>query len=255
MKQVGLATYSLRGMMKSDLDGALKHMAAMGFHELEVHDLYGLTPEVFLAKLAKHDLHARSLMVPFERLETDMANAISEAVAMRVDYVACPWIPHGEVFDHQDMERAVVLFAKVAEALVPSGIRFVYHLHGYEFAPSPTGELFADYMIKRAANAYDFEMDVYWFVFAGADPVAYLKKYPGRFPLLHLKDLRKGVATGPTNGKGNAEDNVPLGEGQANVAQVVAAARTLGARWFFLEDESSRALEQLPESLAYLRGQ
>jgi sugar phosphate isomerase/epimerase len=81
-----------------------------------------------------------------------------------------------------------------------------------------------------------------------------LKKYPGRFTLLHLKDLRKGVATGPTNGKGNVEDNVPLGEGQANVAAVVAAARVHGARWFFLEDESSRALEQLPESLAFLRG-
>lgn len=254
MKQVGLQTYSLRGIMKGDVDDALKHMAAMGFHEVELHDLYGLAPDVMLAKLAQHKLHARGFMATFERLESDMAGAIADAVALRVDYFVCPWIPHGEVFDHQDMERALGLFAKVAEALAPSGIRFAYHMHGYEFAPSPTGELFADQMLKRSAGAYDFEMDVYWFVFAGADPVAYLKRYPGRFPLLHLKDLRKGVATGPTNGKGNVEDNVPLGEGQANIAAVVAAARTQGARWFFLEDESSRALEQLPESLAFLRG-
>ncbi len=165
-----------------------------------------------------------------------------------------PWIPDEDGFDTDDMNRALTVFNRAGSALKAVGVRFAYHMHGYEFQAGPTGKFYFDQMVEQTTpGEVDFEMDVYWVVSPGADPVAYLKRYPGRFPLLHLKDLRKGVPTGAATGKGNVEDNVVLGTGQMDFPGIIAAARAQSAQWFFIEDESSRAMEAVPGSVAYLK--
>lgn len=126
-----------------------------------------------------------------------------------------------------------------------------YHAHGYEFRPYKDGTLF-DYMMQNATN-FTFEMDVFWVQHGGEDPLSLMKKYPSKVTLLHLKDMQKGVK-GNDTGHEDVETNVVLGTGQIDMAGVVAEAKKLGVEYMFIEDESSRVVEQVPLSLEFLRG-
>jgi len=108
-----------------------------------------------------------------------------------------------------------------------------------------------DYMIKNSEH-FDFEMDLYWFAHPGEDPVAWLRKYPNEFKLMHLKDCEKGVE-GNQNGQSDVETNVTLGTGQIDIGAAVREARKIGLEYLFIEDESSRAVKQVPQSLEFLR--
>jgi len=99
----------------------------------------------------------------------------------------------------------------------------------------------------------NFEMDVFWVKHPGQDPVVLLQNYPRRFPLMHLKDRRPGTP-GNAIGRADVESNVVLGQGDVGIGPILKAARKAGVKHFFLEDESSRSLEQVPQSLAFLRG-
>lgn len=96
-------------------------------------------------------------------------------------------------------------------------------------------------------------MDVLWVVFPGHDPVKWLQKYPGRWALMHLKDLRKGVATGALTGKTDVANDVPLGTGQMDWPAILKAARESGVKYYFIEDESPSVVEQIPQTLRYLQ--
>ena len=108
-----------------------------------------------------------------------------------------------------------------------------------------------DYMIKES-QYFDFEMDVYWFAHPGEDPVEWLRRYPNEFKLMHLKDCEKGTE-GNQNGQSDVETNVVLGTGQIDIAGVVAEAKNMGLEYLFIEDESSKSVEQIPQSLEYLK--
>jgi sugar phosphate isomerase/epimerase len=99
----------------------------------------------------------------------------------------------------------------------------------------------------------NFEMDVFWVKHPGQEPVSLLKKYPGRFPLMHLKDRKPGT---PGNQDGKADDvsNVVLGAGDVGIADIMKVAKKYGVKYYFIEDESPRSMEQVPQSLAFLKG-
>jgi sugar phosphate isomerase/epimerase len=108
-------------------------------------------------------------------------------------------------------------------------------------------------MMKNMDPAYaNFEMDVFWIKHPGQDPVALLKKYPNRFLLMHLKDRRPGTP-GNQEGKADVESNVVLGSGDIGIAEIMREAPRAGVKHYFIEDESSRSEQQVPESLAFLR--
>jgi len=102
--------------------------------------------------------------------------------------------------------------------------------------------------VKHAA----FQMDVFWMKHGGMDPTKLLQKYPGRFLSLHLKDRQKGTKNS-SNGTADVESNVVLGFGDVDIASVVAEAKKQGIRYFFIEDESSRVIPQVTESIKYLK--
>lgn len=97
-----------------------------------------------------------------------------------------------------------------------------------------------------------FEMDVLWVQYPGEDPAAWLAKYPGRWELMHLKDLKKGVPTGFHNGGTDPNNDVALGTGQMDWPKILKAARKAGVKHYFLEDESAVSVQQIPQSLSFL---
>jgi sugar phosphate isomerase/epimerase len=144
------------------------------------------------------------------------------------------------------------VFNKAGKVMKEKGIQFVYHAHGYEFQPYENGTFF-DYMLRNMNPEYaNIQMDVFWFKNSGQDPAAWLLKYPKRFLTLHLKDRQQGTPNNVT-AKADVETNVVLGTGDVDIAAVMRAAKKIGIKYAFIEDESSRSLEQVPLSLAYLK--
>jgi len=165
----------------------------------------------------------------------------------------CAWVPHEKAFSMDDAKKAVEVFNKAGKILHDNGLIFCYHAHGYEFGPDGKENLF-DYMMQHMNPAYaNFEMDVFWMKHPGQDPVALLKKYPGRFKLMHLKDRQKGTPDG-YEGKAPDETNVVLGAGDVGIGAIMKEAKKQGIKYYFIEDESPRSMEQVPLSLAYLKG-
>jgi len=114
--------------------------------------------------------------------------------------------------------------------------------------------LFDVLLDETSPELVTFEMDVFWLLHGGADPVRYLESYPHRFKLMHLKDMAKGSATGILTGRAPDETSVALGTGMVDWSRVLEAARKAGVREYYIEDESPAAPQQVPITIRYLEG-
>ncbi len=250
-QEVGIQLYSLRNQFKTDVEGTLKLIHDWGITKVEGGDTYGLPLDEFLGLLKKYELQVVSVGASFEELANDPEAVVEKAKKYGATYVMCAWIPHnGDDFTIDDTKKAVEVFNTAGEILDRENMILTYHMHGYEFRPYESGTLF-DYMSENAEDFY-FEMDVYWVQHGGADPLSLLNTYTDQFVLMHLKDMEKGL-NGDNTGHGDVETNVVLGSGQIAMAEIVAKAKELGIEYMFIEDESSRVVEQVPQSLAFLK--
>ena len=252
-QEIGLQLYSLRNEFKKDVPGTFAKISNWGFTKLEDGNdgTQGYSMEAYKALLAEHNLEIVSASAPFEELDKHPETAVKRAMAYGARYLVCFWIPHqGTDYNENDNVKAIEVFNRAGKLLKENGVTLVYHPHGYEFRPHK-GKTLMDEMIAKA-RFFDFEMDVYWFAHAGQDPIAWMRKYPDKFLLMHLKDCEKGVQ-GNQNGQSDVETNVVLGTGQIDIAGLVAEAKKNGLEFLFIEDESSKAMDQIPQSLQYLK--
>lgn len=252
-QEIGLQLYSLRNEIPKDVPGSLSLIKSWGIKEIEGGGTYNMTIDEFNALCKKNKLKMVSIGADFSELASDPSAVAAKAKQFGATYVMCAWIPHkGTDFTLADTENAIAVFEKAGKVLAAEGISFCYHPHGYEFRPYGDGTLF-DLMVKKLNPAFvNFEMDVFWVKHPGHDPVALLKKYPNRFPLMHLKDRRPGTE-GNQFGTAADDTNVVLGSGDVGIADIMKVARKYGVKHFFIEDESSHAVDQIPQSLKFLK--
>ncbi len=252
-QEYGLQLYSLRDQFAKDASGTMAKVKEMGFRNVEMAGTHGLQFPEFIRLLAQNNLRVVSFAADFERLKSEPHKVVEEARSYGAQFIVCTWIPHEEnKFSAEDVDRATEVFNAAGRIISGYGLLLCYHPHGYEFKTYGDTTLF-DYMVKKLDQRYVYmEMDVFWLKQAGQDPLALLKKYPTRFVLMHLKDRKVGTPNSD-NGKSDVEANVTLGTGDVGIAEIIREAKKLGIRHYFLEDESSRAVEQLPKSLAYLK--
>ena len=248
---LGLQLYSLRAEFAKDVPGALARVREMGFREVEMGGTYNLSPQQFRAELDKAGLRAVSLGASFDSLRDNIDTVISSAKTFGVQYVMCAWITHQRPFSEEAARQAIQVFNRAGEKLKAAGITFAYHIHGYEFQPYGEGTLFDLLATELKPEFVSFELDVFWAFHGGQDPVALMRKYPKRFTLMHLKDMRKGEKGNLT---GNAPDDwsVALGAGQIDFPAVLPEAKKAGVKWYFVEEESPTPLDNIPAGLRYL---
>jgi sugar phosphate isomerase/epimerase len=249
---VGLQLYSLRDEFKKDVAGTLAKVKAYGFKDVEVAGTYDLPPKKFKEMLDAHGFNPIGCHFPYEKLRDDIESIASDAKALGLKYVGCAWIPHEGDFTEKTCREAASVFNKAGEALAKHGLKFFYHVHGYEFQPHGSGTLFDLLMAETKPGLVAYEMDIFWVVFPAQDPVKLLEKYPDRWELMHLKDMKKGLKTGVLTGHTDVSNDVVLGTGQIDMPAVLRAARKVGVKYYFIEDESPTAAEQIPQSLRYL---
>ncbi len=250
---IGVQAYTYRNEFAKDVEKTLDLIASLGITEIEGNTPKGLTPEAYKQMLQKRKLTIPATGASYEELVSDPQSVIKQAKALGSRYVMVAWIPHQGAFTIDHAKKAVEDFNKAGKALKAAGLTFCYHNHGYEFSPYEQGTLF-DYIVKNTnPSDVSFELDVLWAQHGGADPVALLKKYGKRFQLIHLKDLKKGVK-GDFTGSTPLENDVALGTGQIDIPGVIKEAKRLGIRHYFIEDESPSIAQQVPQSIAYLKG-
>jgi sugar phosphate isomerase/epimerase len=249
----GLQLYSLRNMFKERGVGpTLDLVREWGFKYVEVAGTYEMTPEDFKAELDKRDLVPIGSHYPYNRLSDDIEGIIREAKVLELPYVGCAWIGHKAPFDEKQCRAAAAVFNQAGKALAEQGMKFYYHNHGYEFYPHGDGTLF-DLLVAETDPRYVFfQMDVLWTVLPAQDPVQLLKKYPDRWLLLHLKDLKKGVPTGTLAAKTDLTNDVTLGTGQVDWPALLAECQKVGIKYYIIEDESPTVVDQVPHSLRFL---
>ncbi len=251
---IGIQAYSFRNQFPDDLIGTLDKIQEMGITEIEGVPS-NVPPQEFKKLCNERGINIPATGLGFDLLRDDPDSVVAIAKALGARYVMCAWIPHPERgrFTRNDADNAIEVFEKVGKVLKNDDITFCYHVHGYEFQPYEEGTLM-DYMIQNSdPELVSYEMDVFWVQFGGGDPVDLLKKYGDRWKLLHLKDMQKGIAKDLTGGT-SEEYNVPLGEGQIDMEGIIREAQKIGIAHYFIEDESSAVMEQVPKSISYLRG-
>jgi sugar phosphate isomerase/epimerase len=247
---LGLQLWSVRKMLEKDVAGTLKQVRDWGFEEVETFGTFGaeIAPQLKAA-----GLKVRAMHIGYDRLSGDMAGVLRDADAVGAETVINPYLPHDAkpYASREEIRKAAGDFAKWSKECRAAGKRFGYHIHGQEFGPAPEGTLF-DVLAKESGPDVGFEADVYWVAFGGADPVALMKKHPGRIWFTHLKDMAKGVAPGSEAGH-REESNVVLGTGQIDIQGILAASAKAGVEMSFIEDESADPVGHIPKSVAYYR--
>ena len=252
--KIGLEMYSLRYDLQKDFTGTLKAIRQMGFTEVELPELYGRSGKEMKKVLQQNQLKPTSILWSYQLLRDSLPKIIREAKALGVQFVGCSWIPHGDQLTRAETDNAAALFNRVGAKLKAQQLHFIYHIHGYEFVPASSGETLMDVLAREMKPGIaDFEMDIFWVWSGGQDPALLLRKYPGRFVALHLKDMKEGTPTGGYSGSAPEESSVALGNGAIDIPAVLRAALQTGVKKFYIEDEARDAATQIPVSLRYIQ--
>lgn len=236
---VGLQLYSLRGELPKDVKGVIEKVAQAGYKEVETYGFsngkfWGLTPKEFKALLDANGLKAPSGhygMDDFAKTgKTDKLKAdIESSAAIGGKYFTIAGAHVDTSKGADGFKKTAENFNKVAEIAKASGLKFAYHNHDFEFKKIGDITGYDVYLSETDKNLVNFEMDLYWVVRSGNDPLALFKKYPGRFPMWHVKDMDKA----------KPEWNTEVGNGSIDFKTIFAQAKLSGMQHFFVEHETN----------------
>jgi len=259
--RVGLQLYTVRDLMKKDFEGAIAKVAQIGYKEVEFAGYYDRSPQDVRAILEKDGLTSPSTHVGYDIVEKKWSEALDAAHTIGHAFVVCPWIDAKQRKTPDGWKRAAELFNHAGEAAQKAGIQFAYHNHAFEFEPSEAlgGKLPYDFLLAETdPNLVKMEMDLCWITVGGQDPVKYFDRYPGRFPLVHVKDWTTkgpggndyGGATGASKKPGHMTD---VGQGEIDFKRIFAQSGKAGIQHYFVEnDEPKSAFEDIKISYDYL---
>jgi len=252
---IGLQLYTVRDHMEKDVEGTLERVAEIGYREVEMGDpnFYGKKPAEMRRILAGYGLKAVSTHYEEFQLKHDLKNHIAAAKECGITYIGLSSLDEPDRKTLEAVKRDAEWFNQIGKSISEAGCRFFYHGHNFDYA-SVDGAVIYDELIRRTDPKFvNFQLDCFWCVHAGKDPVDYFHRFPRRFPQLHIKDLKPGYP--PTTG----EDSRPgafteVGQGVIDWKKIFQAAREGGLKHFYVEqDEWDRdSLESAKISYTYL---
>ncbi|MFD0712361.1 sugar phosphate isomerase/epimerase family protein [Paenibacillus sp. GCM10027626] len=245
---IGLQLYTLRDELANDFTGTIRKVAALGYEGVEFAGYGGLSVEEMKSLLAETGLKVIGSHVGMQQLKADLQGEIDYLKAIGGQYMICPWIHPNERGTTADWEGHIAFLQEAGEKVRASGLQFGYHNHDFEFHLQLNGEYVFDAIYSATTpEQLQVELDVCWVKFAGEDPLAYIGKYAGRLPLLHLKDFRKGEQ--------GEMITLELGQGEVPLAQVLQAASDAGVEWMIVEQDNCQnpPLQSVENSLNWVK--
>jgi sugar phosphate isomerase/epimerase len=260
--RVGLQLYTVRDAMKTDFEGTIAKVAATGYKEVEFAGYFDHSPKDVRAILDKNGLAAPSCHVGYDVVEKKWPETIEAARIVGHSYIVCPWIDEKQRAEPSGWKRAAELFNKAGDASKKAGIQFGYHNHSFEFQPAESlgGKLPYDLLLAETdPKLVAMELDLCWISVAGKDPLAYFDKYPGRFPLVHVKDwIKDPNATDAYKGATGSAVKIggrlaDVGQGSIDWKRIFAHSEEAGIKHYFVEnDEPKSAFDDIKICYDYL---
>ena len=255
-EKIGVQLYSVRDQMKADFDGTLAKVASIGYKEVEFAGYFGHTPREVRVALENNGLNSPSCHVQYDVLDADKWPAqVESAKIIGQSYIINPWIPEDLRKSDDIWKRAADTFNRCGEESKKAGIQFAYHNHWFEFMPV-NGKLPYDELLTMCdPNLVKMELDLCWITVAGADPLKYFDRYPGRFPLVHVKDVKKipQITTGGAQNFGDTVDLTEVGSGIIDWKRIFAQSDKAGIKYYIVEhDRPKQPFESIKISYEYL---
>jgi sugar phosphate isomerase/epimerase len=253
--RVGLQLYTVRDLMKADFDGTIAKVAAIGYKEVEFAGYFGRTGQQVRAACDKNGLEPISTHVQYDELDDKFPSVIETSKTIGLKYIVCPWIPEDLRKSPDIWKQAAAKFNHCGEQSKKAGLQFAYHNHWFEFLPVD-GKLPYDALLKECdGNLVKMEMDLCWITAAGGDPLKYFNLYPGRFPLVHVKDLKKlpVITAGGSQNFGDTVDLTSVGSGIIDWKRIFAQSEKAGIKHYIVEhDKPEVPFDSITKSYEYL---
>ncbi|PYO51226.1 MAG: sugar phosphate isomerase/epimerase [Gemmatimonadetes bacterium] len=243
LKKVGLQLYTVRDLMKDDMPGTLAKVAAAGYQEVEFAGYYGRTPAQIRQLLQQNGLTSPSSHLPIDAFEKNAAATLADAKAIGNEWATLPWIPEERRKTADDWKHIATLLNGFGAQAKSQGLRFAYHNHDFELRPIGGTRPLDILLSETDPSLVDFEMDLYWVVFGGGDPLDFFNRYPGRFQMVHVKD-----SAGPPDNK-----MVDVGSGKIDFRTIFAQSDKAGIKHYFVEhDQPANPIATITNSANYL---
>lgn len=250
LAQFGLQLYTLRDDLPKDPKGILKQVSSFGYKQIEGYEgpkglWWGMKNKEFKSYLDEIGLTMISSHCDTSK---NFDKKAAEAAEIGMKYLLSPWVGPQKTLD--DYKKIADNFNKLGDVCKKNGIKFAYHNHGYSFTEME-GQFPQDiFMQNTNPDTVDFEMDIYWVVVPGQDPVVWLQKYPNRFRLCHIKDRMKTAAAGEENA------STEVGAGSIDFKKILKAAEASGMEYYIVEQErydGSTPLKSAEASANYMK--
>jgi sugar phosphate isomerase/epimerase len=250
-KGVGLQLYTLRDTIGKDPKGVLTRVASFGYKELEAYSykdgqIFGMPYAEFNTFVKGLGMQVTSGHYGLDLIKGDTwKKAVEDAKKNGQKYMVVPYIVAEQRQTLDDYKRIIADLNAAGEVCNQSGIRFGYHNHAFEFE-KVDGQVPYDLMLKELdPKKVSLEMDIYWVVNAGYDPIQYFEKYPGRFEQWHVKDMDKA----------DRSKNADVGTGSIDWKAIFAKAKVSGLQYYYVEQESypGAPIDSAAASAKYLK--
>lgn len=246
LERIGIQLYTVRAEMQRDMAGTLRRLAEIGYKEVEFAGYFGRTPGQIRADLQRAGLLGISTHDEIDTVRKRWDQALDAASELGLRYITINWIPAETRRTLDDWRRIADEFNAAGEQARSRGLRLAYHNYDVSLAPIE-GTVPLDLLLERVAqDNMDFQMDVYWLVHAGGDPVQWIRRHPTRFTMLHVKD-----SAGPP---AHAQTDVGAGVIDFRAILSLDAAQRQAIRHVFVEhDGPADPFQFARNSFDYLR--
>lgn len=250
LDKFGIQLYTLRDIIPADPKGTLAKVASFGYNQIEGYEgkqgmFWGMKNTEFKSYLDGIGLNMVSSHV---NINENFEEKAAQAAEIGMKYLICPYVGPQKSMD--EWKKVTDKFNTCGDICKKNGIRFAYHNHAYTFKAF-SGMIPHDFVMENTnPETVDHEMDIYWVVTGGADPIEYLKKYPNRFRLCHVKDRSKTAAADEHSA------SVNLGTGKIDFPKILNVAKQNGMEYFILEQEkyeNSTPLKSAEVGASYLK--
>jgi sugar phosphate isomerase/epimerase len=243
LDRIGLQLYTVRSEMEKDVERTLAEVAKIGYHEVEFAGYFGKSPKEIRAILDASGLTAPSShAADFGTMRGSWRQALDDAAVVGHRYLVCASIPRRERADLDGWKRVAELFNQSGESAKQAGFRFAFHNHAEEFAPVGNTTGYDILLAETDPALVGMQLDLFWIVRAGRDPLAYFAAHRNRFVSVHVKDMAAG---------GRMAD---VGAGTLPFAQYFAAAKRAGVQHYFVEhDQPADPIASIRASHDYLK--
>jgi sugar phosphate isomerase/epimerase len=243
LEKIGIQLYTVRDQMKADFEGTLARIAQIGYKEVEFAGYFDRAPADVRAILERNGLTAPATHMMSDNPD-GWKKAVDLAKAVGHDYLVAPWIPQEKRMTLDGWKRIAEEFNRVGQVAKDAGIQFAYHNHDFEF-PKMEGQVPYDVLLQSTdPKLVQLEIDLYWITKGGQDPLAYFARWPGRVPLVHVKDSMGGPE----------HKMVDVGQGKIEWRRIFAKREQAGIKHFFVEhDQPPQPFDDIATSYTYLK--